>query len=176
MTVTPALHVYSFGWGHQDPSVPHADIACDVRDWFRNPDIDPKLRDLDGRHPDVIEEVLETPGVKSYINGLFVLVMPLIRAQLRTVTITVGCAGGRHRAPVIASKLAGDVAQLLVTTTATTHMHIDKPLLRPGAGHVAEIQRVVTEAVNRTAAKMEDTARILADRVPDSCPTSRPDQ
>lgn len=150
-----ALHVYSFGWGHRDPNVPHCDIVCDIRDWFRNPDIDPELRDKNGRDPQVIAEVLGTRGVDGYLNGLFVLTRPLIRAHLRTVTVAIGCAGGRHRAPVIADRLATDVAKLLDVTTSVTHLHIDRPVLPSRSNPFAEIQETVNATMRRAADRLK---------------------
>lgn len=45
-------HVSSFGYGHAP--APDAHLTFDVRHLFRDPHVSPRLRQLTGRHPDVI--------------------------------------------------------------------------------------------------------------------------
>lgn len=97
--------IVSFGFLHAD--APQADVVLDLRRAFRDPHVDPALRQLTGRDRLVRRAVLSTSGVR-----------PLLRATVRQVAaysqgpsagrivIGSGCAGGRHRSVVVAEKLA----------------------------------------------------------------------
>lgn len=121
------LRVVSFGFGHE-PAEP-GDLTLDLRDWFRDPHVSPELRALTGRDFKVIGSVLSTPGVGAFIDRLFRIVAELVHLGLGTVTVVVGCVGGRHRSVVIADQVyfrarsAGWVAEV-------RHRDIDKPVLK----------------------------------------------
>ncbi|MGW4810537.1 RapZ C-terminal domain-containing protein [Kitasatospora cineracea] len=101
------ITITSFGYGHADP--PAAHITLDLRWHFRDPHIDPALRHLTAEDQPVRNAVLTTGGITELID---------VTAQLATcyemgpgsddhgLTIAVGCAGGRHRAPTVADALA----------------------------------------------------------------------
>lgn len=123
------LKVISFGYGHGE-KLPAADHTGDLRDWFQDPAITDELLGLTGRDQPVIDNVLNTPGVRAYIHNMVTLAVGLIDLHVRTVTIAVGCVGGRYRAPVIAEELARRVKQL-GGTVQVEHLHVDRDVMGP---------------------------------------------
>lgn len=121
------LHVVSFGYGHAP--APHADIVVDVRDWFRDPNIDPALRALTGADSRVVAKVLDTDGVYDFLLALFDLTAVLLRQRGRTVTVAVGCVGGRHRSVVIAGMLA-DRFEAVGWPVRVTHRDVGLPVIQ----------------------------------------------
>ncbi|MEU5008458.1 RNase adapter RapZ [Streptomyces albidoflavus] len=92
------LHV-SFGYGHGKPRS-SADLMFDARHLI-DPYLDPALRDLDARDPRVQRAVLRTPGAQALLATMVTAGYQLLAQadEGSTVTIGVGCGGGRHRAP-----------------------------------------------------------------------------
>lgn len=132
--MTPDLRVLSFGYGHDTP--PKADTVEDVRHWFRDPDINPSLRAMTGRDQEVVDKVLGTVGVREYIAALYELTAVRIRLRVRTVTVAVGCVGGRHRSVVIADTLARR-AEAVGWSVEVEHLHVDRPVIRRDTGRGA---------------------------------------
>jgi UPF0042 nucleotide-binding protein len=96
------ITVISFGYLHGAP--PAADVVQDMRP-YRDPHVDPAMRQLTGTDPAVIKKVLDTPGVTGLIYQL-ALNAAAAAAGGSAVTYAVGCAGGRHRSVVVANALA----------------------------------------------------------------------
>lgn len=125
------LRVLSFGYGHGDlpDEVKRADITVDVRDWFRDPHVDPSLREMTGLDRAVIDKVLATWGVTRFIATLGHLAVNLMRQRKRTVIVAVGCVGGRHRSVVIAAEVVRYCARYGYRTEVE-HLHVDRPVIR----------------------------------------------
>lgn len=98
------LRVVSVGFGH-GPAPVGADLVIDLREWFRDPHVSPEMRELTGRDYAVIANVLSTPGMVAFIDRVFAAVGELVGLGLKTVTVVVGCVGGRHRSVVAADQL-----------------------------------------------------------------------
>lgn len=125
------LRVVSFGYGHNEPPPP-ADITVDVRRWFHDPHIDSDLREKNGRdHPAVIDKVMDTPGVPRFVDGLWQVAQGLLELRTGLLTLAVGCTGGRHRAPVIAGKVAVE-AGIAGWAVVVQHLHVDRPVIQRG--------------------------------------------
>lgn len=124
------LRVLSFGYGHGPlpAEVSRADITVDVRDWFRDPHIDPALRELTGRDQAVIDKVMATPGVRLFSDDLGGLAIRLLEQRHRTAVVAVGCVGGRHRSVVIANRVA-TVAGWCGYLAEVEHLHVDRPVI-----------------------------------------------
>lgn len=122
----PQLRIVSFGFGH-DPA-PAADLVLDLREWFRDSHVSPELRELTGRDPKVIANVLSTPGVGEFIDRIFDAVAALVDLGLGTVTLAAGCTGGRHRSTVLSAQLFYR-ARSAGWTAVLHHRDIDKPVL-----------------------------------------------
>jgi RNase adapter protein RapZ len=101
------ISVVSFGFRHGVPL--DADVVFDVR-FLANPFWVPKMRDLNGSDPEVVQYVLSDPLTEPLIEKLFDLVEFSIPQYIREgkayLTIAIGCTGGKHRSVVIADELA----------------------------------------------------------------------
>lgn len=125
-TETPALRVVSFGYGHGTP--PTADITVDVRDWFRDPHINPAMRELTGLDDAVFRNVVEQPGAEEVVHGVLCTARHLLSLNLRPVTVAFGCVGGRHRSVVLA-EMTGERARQMSWPFEVVHRDVDKPVL-----------------------------------------------
>lgn len=122
----PHLAVMSAGVGHGD--VPHGDINLDLRSWFRNPHLDPSMRELNGRDWPIIASVLGAESATNYIRHQFKAARRLVRLGRGTVTVIAACSGGRHRSVVVADQLVF-MALSAGLRAEVVHRDIDKPLL-----------------------------------------------
>ena len=118
MTVT----ITSFGYLHGAP--PEAHITVDLRHHFRDPHVDPALRELTARDGAVVAAVLTTPGISQLISAAVELVQAYQAGpSAGPVTVAVGCAGGRHRAAVVAMQLGQRTGGTVI------HRDLDKPVV-----------------------------------------------
>jgi UPF0042 nucleotide-binding protein len=158
-TPTPVVRIVSFGYLHDLP--PQAHLTVDLRVHFRDPHLRPELRELTAHDERVRQVVMGTPGIAE----LLVATVEAIDAYSSgpnhaDITVAVGCAGGRHRAPVVAGALAailaGDTAAAglhgLAHMTAwrprqrveLTHRDLDKPVVgrtHEAANHMSASSR-----------------------------------
>lgn len=122
--MTDAVTVLSFGYLHEDP--PKADITIDLREMLSDPAHRPKgdMLDMTGLDEEVVNFVFATPGAYPLIYSIFTLVMSA--AQLKSITVAIGCAGGRHRSVAFASAL-GYMLQSANINVAVVHRHVHLP-------------------------------------------------
>ena len=101
------VNIVTFGFKNGLPK--DADFVADVR-FLHNPHWVPHLRPLTGLDPDVSDYVLASEGAKEFLDTYSELlngVLRLYRAHDKhSVTIAVGCTGGKHRSVAIAEALA----------------------------------------------------------------------
>lgn len=101
------VNVVTFGYKNGIPA--DADFVADVR-FLHNPHWVPDLRPLTGLDPAVSDYVLASEGAAAFVDtyaDLLANVLSLYRAHDKhSVTIAVGCTGGRHRSVAIAEALA----------------------------------------------------------------------
>ncbi|MEX0914061.1 MAG: RNase adapter RapZ, partial [Demequina sp.] len=97
---TPAIHVnvQSFGFKYGLPT--DADFVADVR-FLDNPHWIPELRDLTGLDAPVRSHVLSSAGAQEFLEA-YMQVLDTALTHYRahdkhSVTVAVGCTGGRHR-------------------------------------------------------------------------------
>lgn len=64
------------------------------------------MRDLDGRHPDVVAYVLDNAKAQTTLTRLVKVALRLHREHGDAATLAIGCYGGRHRSVVIVNALA----------------------------------------------------------------------
>lgn len=105
-----------------------ADFVFDARCVLPNPHYDPKLRPLTGHDPEVVEFIeretqanLLVEDIERFLNRWLPRFMLDQRAS---ITVAIGCTGGRHRSIYIVDKLAERFAseyQVLVRHRDTTH-------------------------------------------------------
>ncbi|MBF9135218.1 ATPase [Plantactinospora sp. S1510] len=125
-----SANVHTFGYGHGP--APSAPITLDVRTLLRNPHADPAMRNLTGRDPAVREHVLNTPNARELVNATAERVRYLLtdgnHPRGILVRVAVGCAGGRHRAPVLGEAIAAELERMGIGVEVF-HRDIDKPVL-----------------------------------------------
>ncbi len=104
--MTARLLVTSFGYLHGPP--PPADVTVDLRDWLRDPHVDPAMRELTGLDKAIRDKVVRTPGTFELARQVvhLAVMMALLVADGRPVRVALGCAGGRHRSVVVAGLVA----------------------------------------------------------------------
>ncbi|MFE3206422.1 NUDIX domain-containing protein [Embleya sp. NPDC059237] len=122
------VRIVSFGYGHG--RAPVADLTYDLRRRFRNPHVDPAMREMTGLDHAVYDHVLATPGVERVALSAADLVTDLLieTESGDAVTVAAGCVGGRHRSVVLARR----VAELLIergVVVGLVHRDVDRPVL-----------------------------------------------
>lgn len=100
------INVVSFGYKYGLPL--DSDLVFDTR-FLPNPYYIDELRELDGRSKKVRDFVLNSEMTKKFLEHLIRLVEFLIPGFIQegksTLTISVGCTGGKHRSVVVAEVL-----------------------------------------------------------------------
>ncbi|WP_018504924.1 RapZ C-terminal domain-containing protein [Parafrankia discariae] len=123
---TSAVTVISFGYLH-GPAPTGAHLTIDVRRHFRDPHINPALRELTAHDQAVIDTVLATPGIPALVDATAAAVTAYLTGpSTGPVTVAVGCAGGRHRAATVATVLADRLGAHLV------HRDLHRPVVTAG--------------------------------------------
>lgn len=120
--MTPPVQIVSFGYLHGAP--PAAHITIDLRTHFRDPHVDPALRELTAHDQTVVDAVLSTPGIVQLIDATVAAVAAFqVGPSAGPVSVAVGCAGGKHRAGVAAEVLADRLGANLV------HRDLHRPVV-----------------------------------------------
>lgn len=120
------IQLQSFGFRNGLPL--EADLVFDVR-FLDNPHFVEQLRPLTGLDPDVSGFVLSQADYQQFsgklVNLLFFLIPRYQAEGKNSLTIAIGCTGGRHRSVAVAEDLR---PYLLGTgcTVVVTHRDIDK--------------------------------------------------
>jgi len=125
------VSITSFGYLHG--SQPTADFIVDLRDHFRDPRIDPRLRYMTARDQEVVDKVMGTEGVAEFVEEYAAVLARVARRA--DVTAALGCAGGRHRAPVICEAVARVLANWGYRVEVE-HRDLEKPVVERGARNV----------------------------------------
>lgn len=90
------------------------DMVFDVR-FLANPHWETNLRDRDGRDPEVGAYVAGDPRYADFferVTGLIESLLPAYRDEGKTsLTVAIGCTGGKHRSVFVAEKLANALAE-----------------------------------------------------------------
>ncbi len=107
------VNVMSFGFKHGIPL--ESDVVFDVR-FLPNPFYVAELREKTGLDEPVANFVLHNPVAQEFVDRLRHLLrflLPLyVEEGKMSLTIAIGCTGGRHRSVAIARALAEDIAGL----------------------------------------------------------------
>lgn len=121
------IWIYTGGYLHDLPDFVTADVAEDLRD-LRDPAHVPSGEMLDMRgdvDPEVRAFVLATKGAPERLGAIVQRVVAKAQGQ-DEVVLTLGCAGGKHRAAsfgVFIAKLLRDLG----FTVELTHLHAHLP-------------------------------------------------
>ncbi|MDA8085555.1 MAG: RNase adapter RapZ [Nitrospiraceae bacterium] len=107
------VQIMSFGFKFGVP--PNADMVFDAR-FLPNPFFVTGLKELSGRDDAVKKFVSGDPLTIDFVRrleNLLVFLIPHYRQEGKTsLTICIGCTGGRHRSPVIAEMIAASLADI----------------------------------------------------------------
>ncbi|WP_055693417.1 RapZ C-terminal domain-containing protein [Streptomyces prasinopilosus] len=123
-----AVEIVSFGFLHA--SAPEADIVLDLRRAFRDPHVDPRMRQLTGRDRLVQRAVLHTAGIRPLLKATARQVQAYAEGPGdKPIVIGSGCAGGRHRSVVVADQLARRLRRRGHTVTVI-HRDIRRPVVQ----------------------------------------------
>ncbi len=99
--------VSSFGFKHGLP--PEADLVLDVR-FLPNPYFQPHLKEKTGKEADVADFVLNNKVGKEFLKKLeplLTFVVPQYKeAGKISLTIAIGCTGGKHRSVAVSHQVA----------------------------------------------------------------------
>jgi len=106
------INLVSFGYKYGLPL--DSDLVIDTR-FLPNPFYLDELRSLDGKSKKVKEFVLNSEETSAFLNKLYEFIDHLLPAFIKegksTLTISVGCTGGKHRSVVIAEALRNHLRQ-----------------------------------------------------------------
>jgi UPF0042 nucleotide-binding protein len=122
--MTNAIRILSFGYLHSQP--PKADLIIDLRELLSDPAHRPEgdMLDMTGLDKEVVDFVFATPGTYPLIHSAFNIVV--LAAQLKPITIAIGCAGGRHRSVAFSEGLKG-LLETAGIDAIIEHMHVHLP-------------------------------------------------
>lgn len=106
------VHVTSFGFKYGIP--PEADLVFDVR-FLPNPYYEISLREHNGTEKNVRDYVFQdglADQLMVHLNGLMDFLLPRYVAEGKTsITVAVGCTGGKHRSVAIAEAVAAHIQE-----------------------------------------------------------------
>ncbi|MBY0585169.1 RNase adapter RapZ [Murdochiella massiliensis] len=110
----PALLISVISFGYKHGIVLDADLVFDVR-FVNNPYYVADLRKLTGLDASLQDYVLQFPETTQFLTkalDLLSFLIPLyIREGKRTLTVALGCTGGRHRSVVMAEMLGQKLSE-----------------------------------------------------------------
>ena len=100
------INIMSFGYKYG--MAEDANFVQDVR-FLPNPYYDEDLKEKSGLDLSVREYVKQTPEAREYIlklkTFLELYVLQSLMAQRESITVAIGCTGGRHRSVTVAIEL-----------------------------------------------------------------------
>jgi UPF0042 nucleotide-binding protein len=104
-----ALSLLFESFAYRDGIPLDADWVFDAR-MLANPHYDPRLRPFTGRDPEVIEFLSREAAVERWLEDVREMLarwLPeIVRENRSSVTVAIGCTGGRHRSVFLAERLA----------------------------------------------------------------------
>jgi len=104
-----ALTLLFESFAYRDGIPLDADWVLDAR-MLPNPHYDPRLRPFTGRDAEVVEFLARDAAVERWledVRGMLARWLPeIVRENRSSVTVAIGCTGGRHRSVYLAERLA----------------------------------------------------------------------
>jgi UPF0042 nucleotide-binding protein len=101
--------IISFGFKYEgEPPSPAGVLVVDIRQMFRNPYHDRKLRYKRGTDQEVQDDVMKTPNFQAKYDYL--------KEEVTTPGVEeawIGCTGGRHRSVFLAERLGKELGVLV---------------------------------------------------------------
>ncbi len=124
--ISMVVTVQSFGFKYGMPA--ESDLVFDVR-FLPNPYYEEELRELTGLNDAVRDYVFKFPQTTEFLEKLKPLLSFLLPQYVEegksSLTIAVGCTGGRHRSTALATDIAKFIEELGYQTVLT-HRDINK--------------------------------------------------
>ena len=104
------VNIIPFGFKYGLP--PDADLVFDVR-CFSNPFYVPELKEKTGNDEEVREFVMKSPEAQKFYRQMYEMICDLLPLYYdegkETVTVAIGCTGGKHRSVTMANILGKDL-------------------------------------------------------------------
>lgn len=120
------VSLFSFGFKYGSPD--QVNLLFDVR-FLPNPYWVEGMRDRSGREPDVASYVLTSDAGEQITEHLISLLQFLVKqnsiAGKKTLTIAIGCTGGRHRSVALVERLGAELKKIVVDAEVY-HRDIEK--------------------------------------------------
>lgn len=112
-----SINVMSFGFKYGIPL--DADLVFDVR-CFPNPFYVDELKDKTGNEKEVQDYVMSTSSARDFLTKLCDMIDFLIPLYIEegkiSLTVSIGCTGGKHRSVTFANKLSENLKSYTVNT------------------------------------------------------------
>lgn len=106
MERTKTINIISFGFKYGFPNV---NYFFDVS-FIQNPARSGKWNLFDPINPEMMQYVLDQPGVAEFVGKAVNLILAV--AELDDgLKVGFGCSGGRHRSPIIAQAVSDEIAK-----------------------------------------------------------------
>ncbi|RGD55386.1 ATPase [Kitasatospora xanthocidica] len=152
------VEITSFGFLHG--SAPEAHFVLDLRHHFRDPHVRPELRYKTARDQEVRDAVAATPGILQVVAAAITMTQSYAMgpgADTTPFRVAVGCAGGRHRAPVTAEMLRNALAAAQFHVSLT-HRDLDKDVVESDrdADRTQAYADVIERVLNSLLDEMDD--------------------
>ena len=116
------ISIISFGYKYGVPV--GMDVVLDVR-FIPNPFFVPELRELTGADQPVHDYVMQQQESGRFVlevSRMLDFLLPLYRREGKSyLTIGFGCTGGRHRSPVLAREVGGELRKAGYDVTVRDH-------------------------------------------------------
>lgn len=107
---TIKVNIVPFGFKYGIPL--DADLVFDVR-CFPNPFYIPELKEKTGNDKEVADYVMSFPEAQKFYKQLYEMLSHLLPLYYdegkKSVTVAIGCTGGKHRSVTMANKLSCDL-------------------------------------------------------------------
>ena len=104
------MHLTLMSFGYKRDLPPDAEIVFDVR-FLKNPHYDPALQPFSGLDKSVGEHIESDPDFADFYAKLTALLTLMLQRhrdkERQTMTIAIGCTGGKHRSVYMVQKLGG---------------------------------------------------------------------
>jgi RNase adaptor protein for sRNA GlmZ degradation len=126
-----SVEITSFGYLHGAPPE-GAHITIDLRHHFRDPHVHPDLRNLTAQDTEVYYAVLNTSGIRDLIDAIVSAVKAFTTGPTPGVLrVAIGCAGGRHRAAVVAHAVTYHLNEATGSDdfASLVHRDLDRPVV-----------------------------------------------
>jgi 8-oxo-dGTP pyrophosphatase MutT (NUDIX family) len=158
------ITITTFGYLHGEPP-PTADLIVDLREHFRDPHVDPSLRELTAQDAEVFDTVMETPGVHPLTLALAAAAHAFHRGpSIKPVNIAVGCAGGRHRSAAVGIALAEHLDLIYGLRAEVCHRDMSRPV----------VERWVCDNASVGVLLLDEDGRLLTFTRPDGAGVAPP--